>query len=178
MLRAKKHQKKYRPERRFINMSDPNTGLNVGDKAPRFVLPDQDGKEVSLDDFSGRWVALYFYPKDSTPGCTTEARDFTDAAGDFDKLNAVILGVSPDTAQKHRNFIDKQSLKIRLLSDTEHKALEGYGVWQLKKMYGREYMGIVRSTFLIDPKGKITDIWRKVKVKGHVDEVMERLEGR
>ena len=156
-------------------MNDQNAELNIGDKAPTFVLPDQDGKEISLDGFKGKWVILYFYPKDSTPGCTTEAKDFSNVSDDFNKLNAVILGVSPDTVQMHRNFIDKQSLTISLLSDIEHKTLKSYGAWQLKKMYGREYMGVVRTTFLIDQEGNITDIWRKVKVKGHVNEVKERL---
>lgn len=156
-------------------MNNQNTELNIGDKAPTFVLSDQDGKEISLDSFKGKWVILYFYPKDSTPGCTTEAKDFSNVSDDFNKLNAVILGTSPDTVQRHRNFVDKQGITISLLSDTEHKTIDSYGAWQSKKMYGREYMGVVRSTFLIDPAGNITDIWRKVKVKGHVDEVKERL---
>ncbi len=157
-------------------MKDRNNELNIGDKAPAFSLPDQDGKMISLDEFKGKWIVLYFYPKDNTPGCTTEAKDFSGAAEGFDELNAVIIGVSPDTVQKHRNFIDKHGLAVTLLSDSEHKTLADYGAWQLKKMYGREYMGVVRTTFIINPEGNITDIWRKVKVKGHVDEVKERLD--
>jgi peroxiredoxin Q/BCP len=118
---------------------------------------------------------LYFYPKDNTQGCTTEACDFTVALPDFEGLDAVILGVSPDSPKKHRNFIEKKELQITLLADEDKEVLESYGVWQLKKMYGREYMGVVRSTFLIDPDGKIAKIWDKVKVKGHVEAVKKEL---
>lgn len=150
--------------------------LNVGDTVPDFCLPNQDEEEICLRDIKGKWIVLYFYPKDNTPGCTTEACDFTAALPDFEGLNAVILGVSPDSPKKHRNFIEKKDLKITLLSDEEKELCQMFGVWQLKKNYGREYMGVVRSTFIIDPDGKIAAKWEKVKVKGHVDEVKAKLE--
>ncbi len=150
--------------------------LEVGKKAPEFCLPNQDEVEVCLRDFKGKWVVLYFYPKDNTPGCTTEACDFTAAFPEFLNLDAVILGVSPDSPKKHRNFIEKKDLSITLLADEEKELAKLYDVWQLKKFMGKEYMGIVRSTFLIDPKGNIAKIWDKVKVKGHVQSVKEELE--
>ncbi|QOR61629.1 thioredoxin-dependent thiol peroxidase [Sulfurovum sp. ST-21] len=150
--------------------------LNVGDTVPDFCLPNQDEEEICLRDIKGKWIVLYFYPKDNTPGCTTEACDFTAALPDFEGLNAVVLGVSPDSPKKHRNFIEKKDLKITLLSDEEKELCQIFGVWQLKKNYGREYMGVVRSTFIIDPDGKIAAKWEKVKVKGHVDEVKAKLE--
>jgi len=150
--------------------------LNVGDTIPDFCLPNQDEEEICLRDIKGKWIVLYFYPKDNTPGCTTEACDFTAALPDFEGLNAVILGVSPDSPKKHRNFIEKKDLKITLLSDEEKELCQMFSVWQLKKNYGREYMGVVRSTFIIDPDGKIAAKWEKVKVKGHVDEVKAKLE--
>jgi peroxiredoxin Q/BCP len=150
-------------------------GLSVGKKAPSFTLPDQDGKDVKIDDFRGKWVVLYFYPKDNTPGCTTEAIDFTKNMEDFKKLDSVILGVSPDSQKSHKNFCEKQNLRVTLLSDSEKKVLKQYGAWQLKKMYGRESMGVVRSTYLIDPEGKLSHVWPKVKVKGHVEEVKNKL---
>ncbi len=149
--------------------------LKIGDKAPEFCLPNQDEVEVCLRDLSGKWVVLYFYPKDNTPGCTTEACDFTNSLPEFEGLDAVVLGVSPDSPKKHRNFIEKKSLKITLLSDEEKEVCQKYGVWQLKKMCGREYMGVVRSTFLISPEGTIEAIWEKVRVKGHVEAVKEKL---
>ncbi len=149
--------------------------LNVGDKAPEFCLPNQDEVEICLRDLKGKWIVLYFYPKDNTPGCTTEACDFTASLPDFESLDAIVLGVSPDSPKKHKNFIEKKSLKITLLADEEKEVCESYGVWQLKKLYGREYMGVVRSTFLIDPDGKIAEKWEKVKVKGHVEAVKEKL---
>jgi len=150
--------------------------LNVGDTVPDFCLPNQDEEEICLRDIKGRWIVLYFYPKDNTPGCTTEACDFTEALPDFESLNAIVLGVSPDSPKKHRNFIEKKGLKITLLADEEKELCQMFGVWQLKKNYGREYMGVVRSTFIIDPDGKIAAKWEKVRVKGHVDEVKKRLE--
>jgi peroxiredoxin Q/BCP len=119
---------------------------------------------------------LYFYPKDNTPGCTTEACGFSEALPEFNDLDAVIFGVSPDSTKKHRNFIEKKDLDITLLSDEEKIVLESYGVWQLKKMYGREYMGVVRTTFIIDPDGVIQEVFNKVNVKGHVDAVKTRLQ--
>jgi len=149
--------------------------LEVGQKAPEFCLPNQDENEVCLRDLKGKWIVLYFYPKDNTPGCTTEACDFTENLPDFENLDAVVLGVSPDSPKKHRNFIEKKGLGITLLSDEDKKVLKEYGVWQLKKMCGREYMGVVRTTFLIDPELKIAEIWKNVRVKGHVQKVKEKL---
>jgi len=150
--------------------------LEIGDAVPDFCLPNQDEEEICLRDIRGRWIVLYFYPKDNTPGCTTEACNFTDALPDFEGLGAIVLGVSPDSPKKHRNFIEKKELKITLLSDEEKELCKTFGVWQLKKNYGREYMGVVRSTFLIDPDSKIAAKWEKVRVKGHVDVVKEKLE--
>ncbi len=149
--------------------------LEVGTKAPEFCLPNQDEVEICLRDLKGKWIVLYFYPKDNTPGCTTEACDFTDALPDFSALDAVILGVSPDSPKKHRNFIEKKDLKITLLSDEEKEVSERYDVWKLKKNYGREYMGVVRTTYIIDPDGNIAAAWDKVRVKGHVEVVKEKL---
>ena len=150
--------------------------LEVGTQAPEFCLPNQDEVEICLRDLKGKWIVLYFYPKDNTPGCTTEACDFTAAMPDFSALDAVILGVSPDSPKKHRNFIEKKDLKITLLSDEEKEVCELYDVWKLKKNYGREYMGVVRTTYIIDPDGKIAAAWDKVRVKGHVDAVKEKLQ--
>ncbi len=150
--------------------------LNVGDMVPDFCLPNQDEEEVCLRDLKGKWIVLYFYPKDNTPGCSTEAQDFTAALKDFEKLNAIVLGVSPDSPKKHRNFIEKKDLKITLLSDEEKELCKTFGCWQLKKFMGKEYMGVVRSTYIIDPDGKIAAKWEKVKVKGHVEEVKKKLE--
>ncbi|MCB2171853.1 peroxiredoxin, partial [archaeon] len=126
-------------------------------------------------DLKGKWVVLYFYPKDNTKGCTMEALEFTAAEDEFKAKNAVIIGVSPDSLKSHTNFRQKHDLSINLLSDTEKEVLETYGVWQKKKMYGREYMGVVRSTYLIDMEGKVAFVWPKVRVKGHVDNVLEKL---
>ena len=150
------------------------TTLNIGDKAPDFCLLNQDGEEICLDSFKGDWVVLYFYHKDNTKGCTLEALDFTLNKNDFNKLGATILGISPDSVKSHQNFCMKHDLTITLLSDPDHSVIEKYGVWKLKKMYGREYYGVERSTFLINPEGKIAESWHKVKVKGHVDAVKER----
>lgn len=144
-------------------------------KAPSFCLPSADGKQICLEDFKGRWVVLYFYPKDNTSGCTMEAKDFSEHIEEFDELGAVVIGISPDSPRSHERFIDKHGLKVLLLSDESKEVLKKYGVWQLKKMYGREYYGVVRSTFLIDDKGNIVHEWRKVKVKGHVEEVLKKL---
>jgi len=149
--------------------------VEIGQKAPEFCLPNQDDVEICLRDLQGKWVVLYFYPKDNTPGCTTEACEFTEAAPDFSSLDAVILGVSPDSTKKHRNFIEKKDLGITLLSDESTQMMQEWGVWQLKKNYGREYMGVVRSTFIIDPDGIVRAKWEKVRVKGHVEAVKEKL---
>lgn len=149
--------------------------LEVGTSAPEFCLPNQDDVEICLRDLKGKWIVLYFYPKDSTPGCTTEACEFSEAMPEFGNMDAIILGVSADSTKRHRNFIEKQDLSITLLSDESTEMIQAYGVWQLKKNYGKEYMGIVRSTFIIDPKGTIAAAWDKVKVKGHVEAVKEKL---
>ena len=149
--------------------------LSIGSEAPNFCLPNQDGEEVCLEDHRGKWVVLYFYPKDNTKGCTLEALDFTLNKAALEAMGATVLGVSPDSVESHEGFCMKHNLTITLLSDTEHEVLKKYGVWQLKKMYGREFHGVVRSTFLIDPEGRIAHEWRKVSVDGHVDAVKEKL---
>lgn len=147
--------------------------LNIGDMAPDFTLPGDGGTDIRLSDYQGQSVILYFYPRDDTPGCTTEAKEFTDAREDLAALNTVVIGMSKDTAAKHDKFIAKHDLGVRLASDEEAVALAAYGVWAEKKNYGKTYMGIVRSTFLIGPDGKIVQIWPKVRVKGHVDTVIQ-----
>ena len=132
---------------------------------------DANKKDVTLSDFRGKYVILYFYPKDNTPGCTTEAIGFTGILPEFQKLDAEILGVSPDSPESHAKFIDKKNLKVTLLSDPEKKVLKAYGAWGKKKFRGKEYVGVIRSTFLIDPEGRIVHIWPKVSVKGHPEEV-------
>lgn len=144
----------------------------VGELAPDMKLPASNGEEVSLADFRGKYIVLYFYPKDMTPGCTTEACDFRDYHEQFSELDAVIIGVSPDPIEKHQKFIEKHGLPFLLLSDEEHKLAEAYGVWKLKKRFGKEAMGIERSTFLIDREGKLIKEWRNVRVKGHVEEAL------
>jgi peroxiredoxin Q/BCP len=166
--------------------------IKAGTKAPNFSLKNQDDKEVSLKDNKGKWIVIYFYPKDNTSGCTKEACDFTESLKDYKKLNAVIIGVSPDSTESHRDFIEKQSLDITLLSDPDKKAHKAYEAWGMKKNYGKEYEGVIRSTFIISPEGKIAEAWSKVKVRvkrspdkrrrgqedgetRHVDVVKERL---
>ena len=139
--------------------------LKIGDIAPSFCALNQDDIEICSRDLLGKWIVLYFYPKDLTPGCTNEACDFTAAEPEFDDLDAIILGVSPDDTAKHRKFIEKHNLSITLLADIERKMCEDYGVWQLKKFMGRESMGVVRTTFIIDPEGKIAAVWNKVNVR-------------
>ena len=162
--------------------------LEIGSVAPSFCAANQDDVEICSRDLAGKWIVLYFYPKDLTPGCTTQACDFTQAHPQFDDLDAVILGVSPDDTKKHRSFIEKKDLTITLLSDSDKKMCVDYGVWQLKKFMGKEYMGVVRSTFIIDPDGKIAAIWDSVSVRKkksvngekieilHVNEVKEKLQ--
>ena len=151
------------------------TGLETGDEAPGFCLTDQTGKEVCLESLRGRWVILYFYPKDNTKGCTLEAIDFTMNKERIEGMGATVLGVSPDSVESHQGFCDKHGLTITLLSDLGHGILEAYGVWQLKMMYGREFLGVVRSTFLVDPEGRIAHAWRRVNVADHVEAVIEKL---
>ena len=146
--------------------------LNVGDKAPDFELPANGSEILSLSDFVGKTVVLYFYPKDMTPGCTTESENFRDNFRDFETAGAAIIGASKDSVARHDKFVAKLDLPFPLVSDEEGTLCEDYGVWQKKKLYGREFMGIVRSTFVIDGTGIIRHIWPKVKVKGHVNEVL------
>ena len=147
--------------------------ITPGDTAPDFTLPRDGGGEVSLADYKGRPVVLYFYPRDDTPGCTKEAIGFTERAEEFTATGATVLGVSKDTVAKHEKFVIKHSLGIVLLSDAESDVCERYGVWVEKNMYGRTSMGIERATFLIDGEGKVSQVWRKVKVPGPVDAVLD-----
>jgi len=149
--------------------------LEIGKKVPDFSLQNQDGKKISLKDFIGRKVVLYFYPKDDTSGCTKEACGFSDNLPKFSKVDTVILGVSPDSVKSHRKFSEKYKLKFDLLADEEKKVVEKYGVWKEKSMYGRKYMGVERTTFIIDERGKIKTIFNKVKVDGHDKEVLAAL---
>jgi len=149
--------------------------LKEGMKAPDFILPDSRGNEVTLSNFRKKNIILYFYPKDKTKGCTLEAINFRDNYEKIKETDTVILGVSKDSMKSHISFINKYNLPFILLSDEEGKVCELYGVWKTKKMYGREYMGIERTTFLIDKEGNIVKIFPKVKVEGHVEEIMEQL---
>jgi peroxiredoxin Q/BCP len=149
--------------------------IKIDVKAPEFCLPNQDDIEICLRDLKGKWIVLYFYPKDSTPGCTTEACEFSEAAPDFSELDAIIIGVSADSTKRHRNFIEKQDLTITLLSDEDTSMMQTYGVWQMKKNYGKEYMGIVRTTLIIDPDGVVRALWENVRVKEHVAKVQAEL---
>lgn len=151
------------------------TEIVVGVEAPQFCLPDKDKKEVCLNNFKGKYVILYFYPKDNSPGCTTEAIGFTGILPELEKLDAVVIGVSPDSPESHAKFIEKKKLKVTLLSDLDKEVLKTYGKWGKKKFRGKEYIGVTRSTFLIDPEGKIAHIWPKVSVKGHPEEVQNIL---
>jgi len=146
--------------------------IDVGEKAPNFSLPANGGGTLSLENLKGKTVVLYFYPKDMTPGCTTEAQDFRDLAKEFDKAGAVIVGASKDSPARHDKFVAKHDLNFALVSDEEGTLCEAYGVWQLKKFMGREFMGIVRTTFVIDGKGVIRHVWPKVRVKGHAADVL------
>ena len=149
--------------------------LKLGNKAPMFTLPDQNGEKVALKDFKGKKVVLYFYPKDLTPGCTTEACDFRDASAAFKRKSCVVLGISRDNVAMHLKFQEKHQLNFSLLADEDGKVCEKYGVWQEKKLYGKEYLGIVRTTFIIDEAGKIAKIFPKVKVAGHVELVLAEI---
>jgi peroxiredoxin Q/BCP len=144
-----------------------------GDKAPAFTLNNALSKPVSLSDFAGRWVVLYFYPKDNTTGCTKEAKEFSALLSEFKKQKAVVIGISPDSEASHARFIKKHDLAVELLSDPDKQVCNIYGVWQKKMMAGRQYMGVVRTTFLIDPKGTIVRVWEKVRVQGHADDVLQ-----
>jgi peroxiredoxin Q/BCP len=150
--------------------------LDVGDVAPDFTLPIDGGGEITLSSMRGKKVVLYFYPKDDTSGCTKEACDFREKISEFTKAGAVVLGMSPDSVKKHDKFKTKYDLPFSLVADEEKTALEAFGVWVEKSMYGRKYMGVERSTFLIDADGSIQSVWRKVKVPGHVDAVLDALQ--
>ncbi len=147
--------------------------LEIGTTAPAFELPTDGGATLSLASLKGKKVVLYFYPKDMTPGCTTESEGFRDLINDFEKAGCVIVGASKDSVARHDKFVAKHDLPFRLVSDEEGSLCEDYGVWQTKKLYGREFLGIVRTTFLIDEQGKIANVWNKVRVKGHVEAVLE-----
>jgi thioredoxin-dependent peroxiredoxin len=149
----------------------------TGDQAPDFKLQDQNGNDVKLSQFRGKNVVLYFYPKDDTPGCTREACDFRDEHSALRGAGAVVLGVSPDDIKSHQKFATKFSLPFPLLADTERQVCEAYGVWGEKSLYGRTFMGVTRATFLIDPQGKVSRSWPKVKVQGHVQEILQLLKG-
>jgi thioredoxin-dependent peroxiredoxin len=149
--------------------------LKVGQKAPDFKLKSDSGEEVSLKDFKGKRVVLYFYPKASTPGCTVEACEFRDLRPKFEKENVVVLSVSADPEKALANFKKKQNLNFTLLGDPTHRMIKNYGVWRMKKFMGRSFQGIVRSTFLIGPDGKIEEVWDSVSAKGHAGEVFEKV---
>ncbi|GAA5336808.1 thioredoxin-dependent thiol peroxidase [Thermus antranikianii] len=149
--------------------------MEPGTAAPDFALPDQDGRIHRLSDYRGKWVVLYFYPKDDTPGCTKEACGFRDRMGDLQELGAVVLGVSADDVQSHKRFAEKYGLNFPLLADPEREVILAYGAWGKKNLYGKEYEGVLRQTFLIDPEGRIAQVWRKVSPEDHAEEVAEAL---
>ena len=150
--------------------------VQVGDQAPNFCLKDTDEREQCLHSFWGKWVVLYFYPKDNTSGCTIEAQEFTALLPSFREQGAEVIGVSPDSCQSHQKFREQHQLQVLLLSDPEHEVLEKFGVWQKKKLYGREFWGVVRTTFLISPDGKVAYVWPNVKAKGHAQQVLQKLQ--
>ena len=150
--------------------------IKVGSIIPDFTTPSTGEKTFTLSEYKGKKVVIYFYPRDSTPGCTTEGQEFRDAKADFDAANTVVVGVSMDTMKKHENFKAKQAFNFELLLDLDGKICEMFNVYQLKKLYGKEYMGIVRSTFVLDENAVVTYVWRNVKVKGHVAEVLKAVQ--
>jgi peroxiredoxin Q/BCP len=152
--------------------------IEVGKRAPDFTLADQSGKKVTLSKLKGKTVVLYFYPKDDTPGCTKEACGFRDAITDYEQKGAVVLGVSPDSTESHAKFARKFELPFPLLADTDHKTCEAYGVWKEKSLYGRKFMGVERTTIVIDAKGIVQKVFPRVKVDGHIATVLEALDGR
>jgi peroxiredoxin Q/BCP len=149
--------------------------IEPGKKAPPVSLLNHAGERVTLDKWKGRWVVLYFYPRDDTPGCTVEACEFSAATKQFEKLDAVVVGVSPDSPASHTNFREKHGLKVHLLSDPEKKTLVAYGAWGMKNMYGREVEGVIRSTVLVDPKGMVAHHWKKVRAEGHAAHVQAKI---
>jgi peroxiredoxin Q/BCP len=161
---------------RWIPMKETSMStLAVGNKAPTFTLPDENGNQVKLSDLAGQWIVLYFYPKDDTPGCTVEACEFTSGLKRFEKLAATVLGCSADSPESHRKFIAKHQLKIKLLSDRDHAVMEKYGAWGEKNNYGKKSMGVIRSTVLIDPAGRVAHHWPTVKAAGHAEQVRAKL---
>jgi len=150
--------------------------LEIGNKAPNFKLKNKNEETISLDDYEGKNVVVYFYPKDLTPGCTKQAISFTENTEEFAKRETIIIGISPDSSASHEKFTKKHNLNLILLADEEKQAIESYGVWKEKKMYGRTFMGVERSTFLVDRTGTVQAIWRKVKVKNHINEILEELD--
>jgi len=169
--------KKRAPARKATAKPAPAKGLKVGDAAPDFTLPTDGTGQITLSALRGKPVVLYFYPRDDTPGCTMEACGFNDNLPNFSGLNAEIIGISKDSEASHARFRDKYGLKFRLAADTETKVAKAYGVWVEKSLYGRKYMGMDRATYLIDRGGIIRGVWRSVKVKGHVDEVLKAAQG-
>ena len=155
--------------------ASPQAGLEVGSKAPRFDLPSDSGTRVKLADFAGKWLVVYFYPKDNTPGCTREAQDFTKNVARLTKAGAAVVGVSKDSVESHCKFKEKIGIKFPLLADTDLSMHRAYGAYGTKVMYGKKVEGVIRSTFLVGPDGKIAKAWRSVKVDGHVDKVLEAL---
>ncbi len=149
--------------------------LKVGKKAPDFCLYDQELNQISLKELKGKWIVLYFYPKDDTPGCTIEAKSFSKENPGFENIDAVILGISADDCSSHKKFAEKYNLNIKLLSDPEKKVIKKYGVWGQKTFMGRKFMGIKRTTYLIDPDGKVAFIWENVKPENHAKEVKSKL---
>ncbi|MGA2935031.1 MAG: peroxiredoxin [Methanomicrobiales archaeon] len=147
----------------------------IGRQAPPFCLPDAEKKEICLESFRGRWVVLYFYPRDNTPGCTLEAIQFSAALEKFAELGAQVIGVSTDSPESHQDFAERHKLTVLLLSDLDHHVLAAYGTWKPKTIFGKEILGTERDTFLIDPEGKIVEVWRRVNVKGHAEAVKEAL---
>jgi peroxiredoxin Q/BCP len=173
---AKKATKKAAPRKAVKKAAGATSAGKAGEgsRAPAFTLPSAEGK-VRLSSFRGGPVVVYFYPKDMTSGCTTQACDFRDRLSRIEKAGATVLGISPDSVTRHERFAEKYDLSFPLLADEDHAVAEAYGVWKEKSMYGRKFMGIERSTFLVDGKGVVRRVWRKVKVRGHVDEVLEAL---
>jgi len=159
-----------------LKLNKKNMKLQIGDKAPDFKSKNQERKEVKLSDFKGKKLLLYFYPKDNTPGCTDEACNLRDNFEEFTKQGIEIIGVSPDSEKSHLNFIKKHELPFTLIADTEKKIVQDYGVWAEKKMYGRTYFGVVRTSFLIDENGEIQEIFEKVKTKEHASQIFKQLE--
>jgi peroxiredoxin Q/BCP len=149
--------------------------LEAGSKAPKFDLENDSGERTALKDFAGKWLVLYFYPKDSTPGCTREGQEFSKAAARLKKLGAEVVGVSRDSIKSHCTFKDKFGISLPLLSDPDKKTHEAYGAWGMKTMYGKKVEGVIRSTFLVSPDGKLAKVWKGVKVDGHVEKVLESL---